>query len=252
MNLNPFKKRNTEAEQQKRAEVWLAQEARVQSFIDKADALKDPAEKIIELRAVRAALGVVIRRQQDAIREEANQKGEKAGMVAMLPLGVAGMAAFTIITGPLAVAGLGALMGSVILGQTVKEKREGSVRRKLELSAADHLRNLRDKAASVSGMMEKAVTEHVQEIAKSPLHAEVMKDVHLAMIFAEAAAKQLVVQEEEVEALKKAQEKAKAEARPDIKKDYKKLADVMKPAEEKKPRAKKGGPKQNGLGPDGQ
>ncbi len=246
MNLNPFKKMNekNKAEEQRRAEARVAEEERVEELVKKAAALEDPAEKVIRLRALRGMLGGMVREQRDAIATEAHEKGEKAGTLAMMPFSVAGAIAFAAITGPLAVAGMGALLGGVFIGEAVDKRRAKTVKRQLEVSTAGHIQYLSDKFVAVGNMMDATVAEHVLEISKSPLQGEIMKDMRLAKVFADAAAKRLVATEEEVAALKEAQKKAAA--RPDIEKDYKKLADVMKPPAEKRPPAKKSGPQQGG------
>ncbi len=243
MNFNPFKKRN-EAEKKKREADRAAEESAVEAMIATADSIDEPAEKIIALRRVRAELGNMIWQQHADIEKTAHEKGLRAGMAAMAPMAAGGAAAMALITGPLGVLGLVTMYGGLIAGAGVEKKRAKGVRANLEKDAAGHIQYLGDRIGTVTAMMETTVAEHVQEIAKSPRNAEVMQDITLAKVFAEAAAKQLVAKDEEVTALKEAQAKAAAEAGPDFKKGYQKLADVMKPPGEKKSRKKQAGPKQ--------
>ncbi len=250
MNFNPFKKSN-QAKEQKRAAVWAADEQAIDEAFKRAEAVADPAEKVLALRQIRDAIDNMLLNERTAIANEARKKSRNAAMGTMLPLFAGGLATAAIVSGPLGWLGVGAMFGGQIGGDIVKYVRNKNVTKKLELTAADHLQYLRNKKDAVAGILETTVTEHVPEISKSPLQGQIMLDASLSKTFADAAAKHVVAQEQEVAKLKEAQERAKAEARPDFKKDYQKLADVMKPPAEKsaakKPRAQKGAPK-----PDGQ
>ncbi len=244
MNFNPFKKGN-EAKEQKRAADWIAQKEKVETLMSAADAIKDPAEKVVALRRISVILGMMLADEKTGIARETVKKGLNATMATELPLAGGGLAAALLLTGPLGWAGVGAVWGGIIAAPIVKLQREKYVRRKLESAAAGHLEYLSGKKTEIEAGTEQLVAEHVSEISKSPLHGEIMQDAGLAKVFADAAAKHVVAQEQEVAALKEAQKKAKEEAAPHFKKDYKKLADVMKPPAEKKRSAKKSGPKQN-------
>ncbi|MBU6474644.1 MAG: hypothetical protein KGL10_08390 [Alphaproteobacteria bacterium] len=248
MNLNPFKKKG-DAEKKKREADWAVDEQRVEALVKAAEAVTDPAEKIIALRQIGDALNDMIRAEQRAISKEAAKKGSRAGSFVSSPIEGAGLAALVALHGPIAWAGLAIFFGGDIAGDIVKHARRKSVSERLAQDAKSHILYLAGKGVAVRLLMEETVAAHVPEISKSPLHGEIMKDISLARVFADAAAKHVVAQEEEAAALKKAQEAAAAAeetaGRTDTKKkEYKKLVDVLKTPEEKaRDSAKKGGPK---------
>ncbi len=227
MNLNPFHKSN-QRKKQKREEVRAAYRQEVDDLIAKAEALEDPAEKVLALREVQGAIRGRISDVQAAIKGEVEDKKDNRTIngttavgggffIATLAHPLFLLAAFMCFTG----------MGVAFAGEFGLDDRN---RKKLESEAAEYMTCMDDKYEEISEMMKKIVAENVQAISRSPSYKAIAEDPNLSAIFAKAAAECVVEQANAVADLKKqvAQNPA-AKGNDHPKPGYGRLTDALNP-----------------------
>ncbi len=204
---------------------------RIEAAIVKAEALDDPAEKILRLGRIESDICGVIYNRQENIERRAGRKGENADLAVSLSSDVGGLIALSVATHGLFLAALPIVLTGNYLGGVVSRKRSAGVRKMLSAHAADHLQYLAAQKQNLALRKEEIVRACVDEISRSPLFDEAIGRQGLAAVFADAAARQRALKEEEIAALKDAQarQEQKAEAQKNRAAGYERLIGVFDP-----------------------
>jgi hypothetical protein len=186
------------------AQVLASDRKRLEQLFDedikKAEEIKDPALKVMELKSLESQLTRQIWGEEGTIYDESTRKERKAMAVGT---GVSMTAAFgtlagvSIVAPPVAVVAIPVAMVGMLTSAFVSGKRGRSTKEYLEASANDHIANLEKKSLLVQKMLEKTITDNVAEISESVLYKDVLGLQGVSGIFAMASAKHIKTAKEE-------------------------------------------------------
>ena len=186
-----FKKRKAAKEAKAEAEnnVHLQEEQKFDAAINAADKIKDPAEKIIELRKIAVGLSGLINAEKKNIK---NKAGTREGVLSLAGNGAAigaGVTVGAVLGGPVAWVAIPIALMGMSVADTIAENRGRKVKRKLESRSAEHTGKLLYQFEIVEKMTDETIDGNVREIVRSPLYQETLLLPGIAMKFSAAAVK---------------------------------------------------------------
>lgn len=205
-----FNKRKKEREQQKIMDIRALQNKRIESAIEDAGKIDDPAQRLLRLEEIRQIAIDEIRREKTMIEEKADLSTRRGIMGGSGLAGVGGAVAATVTTG-----GIGAFVAVPLLigGLIVGIKHGDNVEAKAWAEAKDYLEAMQSQHQRITDLMAKVVQGNVEKISKSPSYEQVLALPGLVASFAEAAQKHIVTSEKAAKA-----DEVKKPAAPDVKK----------------------------------
>ena len=184
------------AKEQERNDAWTQQEKQFDAEIKKVDQIEDPAKRLIKLKIIQNQISIEIFNEQIAISNTVFKKEKRSFAVGAGAGWVGGMAALSLLTGPLALVAIPVIAGGVVGGTVVADKRGKSAQKKLETASAKHVEYLGGQVDRISEIMDTVIENNMKEISQSPRYADALSVPSIAQKFAAVAAKRLAAEDE--------------------------------------------------------